>query len=353
MSKFKKVLIQTGKAVSLNEVARQIGYVLEQRGIVTHLNRHTPTLPYYNEFVDAVIFVYPCAPAWCIQWFYHYVKAKRELNGRAVYYTTIEGIPKRQMIPDWVYRDVEFIANSNYTKQCLRKVGLPVIDVIPHGVLEIEIKQANELSEKYEKLIRSEFKDKVIFGFVGDMNFRKGWDKLLKAIEMLRERTKEFQVLFITKKEILKYIQNIPSTSLVSEFGIRSHVEIMGFLKAIDFLVFPSHAEGFGLPVLEANAVGTPAIICNLPVFREYADLNSNVVFDYVDVQYFDNQDGVMYEMYMYKVEDLKSALEYAIDIKKNYPSMYEEMKVKVSEKVKNFRSENLYVKFINYLNLS
>ena len=38
-----------------------------------------------------------------------------------------------------------------------------------------------------------------------------------------------------------------------------------------DVFVFPSLAEGFGLPLLEAMAAGTPTICSDLPVLREVA----------------------------------------------------------------------------------
>ena len=40
-------------------------------------------------------------------------------------------------------------------------------------------------------------------------------------------------------------------------------------LKGARLLLFPSFLEGFGLPVAEALAVGTPVVISDIPVFRE------------------------------------------------------------------------------------
>ena len=50
------------------------------------------------------------------------------------------------------------------------------------------------------------------------------------------------------------------------------------YVEAVAF-IFPSLAEGFGLPLLEAMAVGCPVIASDIPVFREIAD-QSVLFFD-------------------------------------------------------------------------
>ena len=42
-------------------------------------------------------------------------------------------------------------------------------------------------------------------------------------------------------------------------------------LANADALLMPSFAEGYGLPVVEALSLGTPAIVSDIPVFREIA----------------------------------------------------------------------------------
>ena len=43
------------------------------------------------------------------------------------------------------------------------------------------------------------------------------------------------------------------------------------YLRHAQALLFPSHAEGYGLPLIEALALGTPVLASPLPVFREVA----------------------------------------------------------------------------------
>jgi glycosyltransferase involved in cell wall biosynthesis len=57
----------------------------------------------------------------------------------------------------------------------------------------------------------------------------------------------------------------------VTELHACSDAELSSYLHHAQALLFPSFAEGYGMPVLEALAQGVPAIASNLPVFQEFA----------------------------------------------------------------------------------
>jgi len=57
----------------------------------------------------------------------------------------------------------------------------------------------------------------------------------------------------------------------VRELGKCTDAELAAWLKGARALLMPSFAEGFGLPVVEALACGTPVIAGDLPVYREIA----------------------------------------------------------------------------------
>lgn len=50
-----------------------------------------------------------------------------------------------------------------------------------------------------------------------------------------------------------------------------SDTQLATYLHHAQALLFPSFAEGYGLPLVEALSVGTPVIASNLPVFKETA----------------------------------------------------------------------------------
>lgn len=57
----------------------------------------------------------------------------------------------------------------------------------------------------------------------------------------------------------------------VTELANCSDAELVALMAGAHALLFPTHAEGYGIPLVEALAVGTPVIASNLAVFREIA----------------------------------------------------------------------------------
>jgi len=57
----------------------------------------------------------------------------------------------------------------------------------------------------------------------------------------------------------------------VVELGTCSDEELTGRLASARALLFPSKAEGYGLPLAEALGMGVPVIASDLPAFRELA----------------------------------------------------------------------------------
>ena len=64
-------------------------------------------------------------------------------------------------------------------------------------------------------------------------------------------------------------LDELPSDSPICEVSGLSDGALAALIKASSGCLFPSHAEGYGLPAIEAAALGIPLIVNNLEVFRE------------------------------------------------------------------------------------
>ena len=105
--------------------------------------------------------------------------------------------------------------------------------------------------------------------YVGRINVRKNLKVLLDAQKLIKSHLKII---------IIGGSQNDGGLKKTIESYFKNNVKIMGHLKQKDLadilasssmLVFPSLAEGFGLPPLEAMRSGVPVIVSDLKIHRE------------------------------------------------------------------------------------
>lgn len=104
-----------------------------------------------------------------------------------------------------------------------------------------------------------------VFGFVGRITRDKGINELLEAYFSLQTDAKLFLVGRVEDSrtlnmDLLEKARNHPNIQFHD-----SVTDIERYFAALDVLVLPSYREGFGNVVIEAGAVGTPAIVSDIP----------------------------------------------------------------------------------------
>jgi glycosyltransferase involved in cell wall biosynthesis len=108
--------------------------------------------------------------------------------------------------------------------------------------------------------------------------YEKSNDKILivgtssnKNIETIFYAVKDLNIQLII---IGKLTQN--HILILQELNISYHnvydleySKVLDFYKQVDLVVFISKHEGFGMPIIEANALGTPIIVSSIPPLKE------------------------------------------------------------------------------------
>jgi glycosyltransferase involved in cell wall biosynthesis len=97
--------------------------------------------------------------------------------------------------------------------------------------------------------------------FVGSLEPRKNLLGLLKAWEEINERHPNISLVIAgTSGHVFRKLSNPASRDQVQWIGYVPETDLPTLYAGADLFILPSFDEGFGLPVLEAMACGTPVI---------------------------------------------------------------------------------------------
>lgn len=125
--------------------------------------------------------------------------------------------------------------------------------------------------EAYRKEIRKELNidsNTFVFGFVGRVTRDKGINELLEAFKRLINDIEDIRLVLVGSNEY-----NESNTNEIYEWALLNNkIDFIGpsycvekYLSAMDCYVLPSYREGFGIGVIEAEAMGLPVIVSDIP----------------------------------------------------------------------------------------
>lgn len=136
-----------------------------------------------------------------------------------------------------------------------------------------------KLSPKQSKIISQYKLPKDFILYVGDVNWNKNVENLIKAVKIAKTN------LVMVGKALTD--SNLPQTLMIdktiAELSLGNQIIKTGYVEEGDLIalynlaritVLPSNYEGFGLPVLESMACGTPVVCSNL---ASLAEITGNV----------------------------------------------------------------------------
>ncbi|HHX58840.1 MAG TPA: glycosyltransferase family 4 protein [Candidatus Moranbacteria bacterium] len=167
------------------------------------------------------------------------------------------------------------IAVSENTKKDLEKlykVKSEKITVIANGFEISNQKTEENVKEKIKNISKEPF-----CLFLGRIELRKNVDNIARAFDLLKSRYNYPGKLILAGRpgygyeKIKKSINDLSGANSIEELGYLSIAEKELLLSKADLFFFPSLAEGFGIPILEAQSVGTPVITSSFGPMDEVA----------------------------------------------------------------------------------
>jgi glycosyltransferase involved in cell wall biosynthesis len=182
--------------------------------------------------------------------------SKREL----LYYKPMKWLAKKADV-------IITISNTEKNRMLKHKINSSEkIFVVHHGISE-EFKKRDEYKSSEIETVRKRYQlpDKY-FLYVGRINIRKNLLNLIKALNFLED--KEIKLVIVGKSEF----KNIDMSSYIKKENLTDRIIFTGEVSQQDLHIifalsyifcFPSYAEGFGLPPVEAMRCGIPAIVSN------------------------------------------------------------------------------------------
>ena len=199
-----------------------------------------------------------------------------------------------------------YVTLAHFIDEC-KKYGIRVDGYIPRCV---DVDTANDVYENAscDDIIKTY--GEYIFTVGGDNVLappklpRKGLDMYDRLCEYVKSRYK-LNCLAVSNWIYFKHVHNLG-------WGKLSEYELMRFMKCAKLFVWTSRAEGFGMPPIEAMAVGQLVVASNNPT----NELIRGIKFDYTNiVKVYMPESGYYYIAYDYDFNNLREAVDYALSL--------------------------------------
>ncbi|QJF12329.1 putative glycosyltransferase [Acidianus rod-shaped virus 3] len=304
-----KTLILTMGYASVKNVAEDIATVVGNATVDVEPALYLQNI---NKFDKLIVFV-PFVPSLLN----NYLLVYNNFQGEKYFYTTADGVPLLNGVNEYIARNIKYIPNSQFSAENLKSANLDVDIPVFHGVNFDIVKKAEELVPKMREKLDHDFPDSVKIGIVSGMTRRKNIDLFVETTRFLNEKmsdiAKNIHFFVISHKDFQKL--DVPqNVHFVAQFGYQSREKVFAFYGAMDYVFVPSGCEGFGLPVLEAMAMGTPVIHMAIPPFTEFTSWQWNFLFKDEDVErYYDKDHGQTWKIHRFTPETGALAISTAV----------------------------------------
>lgn len=175
------------------------------------------------------------------------------------YFSKEERRIRRTLNTESIKNSTHIIAISQFTKDCLvekYRVDKNKISVVHIGVDKIFFRKTTQTNNK------------KYFFYPAVSWPHKNHIRLLKAFKLILKKYPDYQLILSGAKkqsynDIVRYVQQNKMQNDVKMLGFIDYQELPKLYANAFALIFPSLFEGFGIPLVEAMAIGCPVLSAN------------------------------------------------------------------------------------------
>lgn len=123
------------------------------------------------------------------------------------------------------------------------------------------------------------FKEGFVFGFIGRLVGDKGINELVRSFVRIERDHPDTRLLLVGDYERFDPVSEEVKQIITDHHNIHMagfQTDIRPWLMVMDLFVFPSYREGFGMALMEAMAMGVPAISSDITGCNEIIDHEKN-----------------------------------------------------------------------------
>ena len=171
------------------------------------------------------------------------------------------------------------IVPSVFTRSRLEALfgHLEKIWVIHHGVDHARFNHGGEIEQEADPAYTSRRGEDVkVILHIGTIEPRKNIGNLIKGFDIFAKGNSDARLVLVGQRgwnygEVFRTLSSLKHRERISEIGYIAEDDLIGLMRKASCVAYPSFAEGFGLPVLEAMAVGVPVVTSAGTVMEEVA----------------------------------------------------------------------------------
>jgi glycosyltransferase involved in cell wall biosynthesis len=265
-----------------------------------------------------------------------------------VFYGTTEGRSFVDEASLKVAKQIKIVAVSNFVKQMLEEIGVPVAGVVYHG-LDMDDRRVDT---QFYKVLKKKLKNKKIIFTASANHSRKGLNNLLYGYHIVEQEIKNTYLIlhseptgYYNMSKMAKDLE-LKHLWLTNLYGKLSPSQLNAFYKLCSVYVQPSYSEGFGLPILEAFRFDKPVIAVDAPPFNEVIEHGkSGILVPLSKITWFNFANLVLFKMHMYRSEDLAHDILELMTNQQQITKMQED----IEKEKHNWSIHKLYPKLLDY----